>query len=654
MMTSVRSNRIINNLADAVARRCEAEWAERGLQDRLPLRVTVGGQIEIRDERLAELVAARPADRLIVVGDAGAGKTALAIGLVRELLIKRGPEDPVPIYAPVSTWRPEQPLHDWLAAQVGGVSAPALRELAARGRLLLVLDGLGESSQPSARQVLHGLHRDLTDADGLILTCRRDAYPQLLASGAPLARTILSTVQPVPASDASAWLASTQRSRWAPVIAELTARPTGSVAEALSTPEVIRLAVSAYDDNGDPSEMLTRATSRSAVEEHLVERFHSRLDLRADTRRWLGFLARHQHHTGTRDLAWWRLAAAVPEAVRGFFAQFGAGLLVASALGLATGSALGFWFGLGFGLTFGIQGWPSDGHGGAIAWRATIVAMFALALSAVNHPLAGVAVAGIVGSLAWWGYGWRMGLGIGLATLVAAGVAAIVDVNAAWAALVGTFLAFTSGIAFWAVFVGARVRPARLDSRPPRGMRSFGLRFVAGFAASLPATFIIALVGWAGVVVALAVGTAAGLAAGLTVWHDAPGGMYRERPATSLKHDRAAALIGGLANGVVIGFGIWLALDLFTRFPRVTAYTSSEAVPVGIAVGLVVAIATTLSRSWGGFLLARLWFGLTRRLPGRIMTFLGEMYRAGVLIESGGSYQFRFGRHEERLRQTAR
>ncbi|WP_051852367.1 hypothetical protein [Streptomyces aureocirculatus] len=64
-------------------------------------------------------------------------------------------------------------------------------------------------------------------------------------------------------------------------------------------------------------------------------------------------------------------------------------------------------------------------------------------------------------------------------------------------------------------------------------------------------------------------------------------------------------------------------------------------VPMGTA-----ALALT---AWGQLAVARVWLALTRRLPWRIMTFLDEAHRRGVLRRSGAHYEFRHLRMQQRL-----
>jgi hypothetical protein len=592
------------------------------------------------------VVAQQSAVRLVVVGEAGSGKSTLARRIALTMLGRRGPNDPVPIVLPISLWRPGYTLRDLTVDELGGDSIRGLRDLAAHGHLFYVLDGLGDGSQPAAADVLTALHRELAAGHGLVLTCRSEAYSAVVAAR-PLPGTVVATVQPLRPTDVATWLPSDLR--WRSVIEDITKRPDGPLATALSTPEVASLTRIGYAKDGDPGELVA-CDSRSLVEERVLDRFLRGLDMPAAAQRWLAFLAGHLHRSRTFDLAWWALPAAVPEAVRGLFGQLSSGVLLGSALGLATASAALFWFGLGFGLLFGLQAWPRRGRGGAIAWRAAIVTMFTLAIAEVYQPVIGAAVGGGMGILVSIGYGRRSGAIVGGVAVVGSALTAWLPGELIWSFLIGGFLAFTTGIAFWAVFAEVRHRPARVGLRL-RGatVASFLRRFAGGLGASLFATIIVALVGWAGVAFALAIGVACGLAAGCTVWHEATATTYQTDPTALLRRDRAAAFVGGAVTGTLLGLGTWLALALFVHLSNVRAFDASDTIPVGIVAGLAAGIATMLSRSWGGFALARVWFRLTGRLPRRIMAFLAEMHARGILMQYGGRYRFRSSRHQQRL-----
>ncbi|MGW2225025.1 hypothetical protein [Streptomyces formicae] len=68
-------------------------------------------------------------------------------------------------------------------------------------------------------------------------------------------------------------------------------------------------------------------------------------------------------------------------------------------------------------------------------------------------------------------------------------------------------------------------------------------------------------------------------------------------------------------------------------------------VPMGTA-----ALALT---AWGQLAVARVWLALTGRMPWRIMTFLDEAHRRGVLRQSGAHYEFRHLHMQQRLASAA-
>jgi hypothetical protein len=630
-----RADGVTDHLVGAVTRRCEAERAAVG--PRLPVRVLVGGH-SVSGAELVNVVAGRPADRFLLLGEAGAGKTTVACDLVLGLLARRAPTDAVPVLLPISTWRPaEQRLRDWAVGQLG--------DDAGHRRLYLVLDGLGESVTPSPADVLAALHRDLAEGDGLVLTARSDVYAALRATDPIAARSVVAAVQPLPPGDVAAWLPDEQR--WRAVRSTLVERPGDPVAQALSTPEMASLARAAFARDGDPRELVGRG-SRGEVEERALDRFLANVS--AADRPRLAFVARHLDRSGTRDLAWWRWPAAVPGTVRGLTVQLGAGLLLATALGVATGGWALFCLGLGFGLSFGLQGWPSDGTGGSYAWRSLLSATFTLALAEVYEPVAAVAAAAVIGLLTGIGYGWRKGLVVGSMSLAGAGLGSWLPGEYVWSFLIGVLFAFTTGLAFWLLFADMGRRPARVRPRVDRATAArFLRRFALGAAASASATIIVALVGRAGLAFAATLGVACGLAGGITVWLAAAADTYATRPRRLLRHDRSAALASGLAVGALIALGGWAATALFIRFSDVRAFIAVDAIPVTVVAGLAAGLAIALGRSWGRLALARIWLGLTRRLPLRVMAFLADMNDRGVLVERGGVYRFRYPRLQDHL-----
>lgn len=129
----------LTEIADGLASRLRSQWEReaeaRGLNDPYPLPVSwnaaeapLAGDLETLKtlaasgagwsvpveqpwakgpedlsgggtRRLADVLATVPAGRLVVLGEPGAGKTMLMVGLVLDLLARRAPGGPVPVMA---------------------------------------------------------------------------------------------------------------------------------------------------------------------------------------------------------------------------------------------------------------------------------------------------------------------------------------------------------------------------------------------------------------------------------------------------------------------------------------------------------------------------------------------------------------------------
>ena len=55
---------------------------------------------------------------MVILGAAGAGKSVLAIKLVRDLLAARDPGDPVPVLLPAATWTRDCTMTEWITEQL--------------------------------------------------------------------------------------------------------------------------------------------------------------------------------------------------------------------------------------------------------------------------------------------------------------------------------------------------------------------------------------------------------------------------------------------------------------------------------------------------------------------------------------------------------
>lgn len=579
-----------------------------------------------------------PKRQLVVLGEPGAGKTALVVLLTLGLLANPEPGEPVPVLLPVSSWDPGgEHLYSWLAHKLteeypglGNAAAygpHAAERLVADQRVMPVLDGLDEMPPELQGAAIDAIDLAIAGGRPLVVTCRSAEYEEaVLRGGAVLASATVMEMQPVDVASAARFLTTRQHpdhSRWQPVIEHMLRCPQGALAQVMSTPLMVDLARTAYSrPASDPAELsdAVRFPDRASLEEHLLNVFlpaayPQRLPRLSSTagirptvplqyepdqaKRWLTFLAQHLQGSRTRDLTWWQLAQAIPQPSRGIIFAFPSAVSFAVAGELAGGPRIAIVYGAAFGLA-------------------------------------------------------------GFATN----------------------------------FLGRRPGPLRVELR----FRGSTARFLRRFAVGLVVGVVLGL-GWAlspGLVVML--GLVFGLGVGVHVWLDTPADASRvSNPLTVLKQDRTAALwytltfalslgtfyvvadafttggtyvpvFGGAfdaalaaATGIVVGplarfafgrvggvaYGLAAAVAGGLVFPP--ARTFPEALLAGSVFGVSVGLAIFLSRAWGSFAVTRAWLAMRGKTPLRLMRFLADAHRRGVLRQVGAVYQFRHARLQDNL-----
>jgi hypothetical protein len=546
------------------------------------------------DRKLADVLAAVPTGRLVVLGEPGTGKTMLMVGLVLDLLDpgRRSSGGPVPVLATLASWDPDsQDLHGWLGATLitaypdlaaapppGSAGGNRFEALVEAGLILPVLDGLDEVPETARPAAIARINKELKPGEQVVVTCRTEQYrgavsPQHGPGAALRAAAVqLSTLQ---FGEVAGYLrtdAGPAQGRW-DFLDTLSA---GSPArQALATPLMAGLARAIYNPRPgehagklqDPAELCGLA-DRSAVEARLFGEFipasyRSPAGGRwtpEQAERWLVFLARHLEYTiGSPDFAWWQLQKAAPRsALRlasgllvGLLAGLGFGLL----FGLGAGLLAGLLAGLGFGLLVGLGGVPAE--------RLPARGMrMDLGEDSVGLGC-GLAVALVVGLV----FGLGVGLGVGLA---------------------------------------------------------FGLKY--------------------GLLAGLGVGLVAGSAFDLIAAPDDLAGVAS--PRVVLARDRQAALLPMLQYGLVFGLGVGLAVGFKFGF----GVGLGVGLVFGLAVGLGVGSAQSMSETaWPSYMLTRGWLALHGRLLWPLMSFLADAHRRGVLRQTGAVYQFRHIELQHRL-----
>jgi MFS family permease len=253
----------------------------------------------------------------------------------------------------------------------------------------------------------------------------------------------------------------------------------------------------------------------------------------------------------------------------------------------------------------------------------------------------------------------------------------------------GLVCGFAVGVVAW--------RRYRSNRRPSRGMRwrpgNRALRrgllvgvggitsgTVVGVLAGVvhPLSFSVFLLLWV-VIVGLALGL------GSVLWlsvQEVPGEISSARsPQAVLTRDRRTALIFGLLTSLLVGLTVGLLVGplfalVFSAYllhgillagfgwgfsihfwlsnsaVSIRRFSVSDVLGIGLPLGLFVAVVTGFAAgesAWPRWVLTRAWLALYGRLPWRLMAFLADAHRRGVLRQAGAVYQFRHIELQHRL-----
>ncbi|MFJ8828115.1 trypsin-like peptidase domain-containing protein [Streptomyces sp. NPDC102467] len=622
-------------------------------------------------DQIVEKYRIIPSRRLVVLGEAGAGKTILALRFVLDSLPEPAPGEsapggPVPVIFSLGSWDPATPLRDWMSDRLvrdyPDLNLPApdgesLADALLQGNQILpVLDGfdeIAEGSQPAAIRAINAADTDL------VLTSRPEQYGKAVCAarevlrGAagimldPLASKVLATYlrrasPPAPGGDE-------RSTAWEPVLAALDGQPRGegarNVAEALSTPLMVALARTVYrrahtqqpERAPQPKELLdaARFPTSAAVENYLLSAFvpaaydppltGSRSagagkrpqpsQRRWDAERaqdWLSYLARHLDQLGL--LGRNKGHEEDKNTVRDLAWWELGTTMRRSTRALAVGGLAS----VAYGVTTAIGNIPVD----LVATSRGLE--FALVRGLVVGVLHGLA-AGLVFGLIYWSMSGRE-------RLKPLQVRAKLS-RESWTRRKDAHRGATVGVAVGAV---AAVILLVLDRVVVRGL---GLDDGQG-GGRLAALVFVAELGFGG-----------GLVFGLTALLEAPlqpGSATRPTDLLNANRRRVAfrLVLWALVIGPVVGVveGIWHGA---LRGAQVGAVFGLEA---AFGAGLAYGCGLT---AWGQWVaLARIWLPLTGRLPWRLMSFLDDAHQREVLRQAGAVYQFRHASLQDHLNNT--
>ncbi|MFF8916449.1 NACHT domain-containing protein [Streptomyces sp. NPDC015032] len=560
--------------------------------------------------------------RLVVLGGAGAGKSVLALRLAHELLEDRARtgDGPVPILVPLASWDPRKGLFGWMAEQLadehpgactpvpGAPADEVAFTLLRTGRILPVLDGFDELPSGVRQTAMRELTQSLRGGHRFVLTSREPEFRAHVPDHGAFIRDEI-VLCPLTIDAVAAFLNPGDRTgtQWSAVLDRLgdtddRAPETVRLRRTLRVPLMVTLAKVAYGREGvDPTVLLERGrfSSRADIERHLYDAF-------------LDAVYSRSHDDLTASGGW------APDQAREWAGFLAARMKAHRQQDLA-------W-------------WHLDDE--VPTWIRVCGIAPACALS-----VALVAWLGLGRSSLWWPE-W--------------------DGVPVWGAL-----AVLYGVAMLKAWLTARTDWHQAPSRlaVPTGPQVRGLwarrryRIAALLVAAGGATG--GVLGFARpyfAVVCGLLGAVAGRRTVRAVWPSADPSLARS-PAGLLRSDRAAVLgLGWLTpireiSELIVPLAILWLPPVFLGGWSVSG--GQDVVGIGTWAVTVAGTLTTwllyavAVSAWGRYSVARLYLAATGRLPLRLMAFLEDAHRRGVLRQSGGMYRFRHIELRDRLAQAA-
>jgi hypothetical protein len=539
---------------------------------------------------------------MVVIGEPGSGKTGLGVILTLDLLKEASRR--VPVLLQIASWDPAENFDAWLVRRLvedypflgneARFGVGATREIVTQRLILPILDGLDEMPPELRPVALRALEDDWPADRPFVLTCRTEEF---LAANAQnlLAGVLVVRLQPLEPQAAANFLldaaADARLDEWEPVLADLVAHPADELAQTLTNPLMLALARTVYEaEEVSPGELLDRRRfpGQHDVEQYLLDRFIPTV-----------FRTRPYR--------------SVPSPTR-----------------------------------------VSRRWDPAVAQRA-------LAFLAVHLQTLGTR------DLAWWQLPRAVPRAVSQVVRVTVGTLGCGLLGWVMFGLFGRpHLGVTFGlvVGFLAAVPLGRLRDKRPRRFVPRILRraelapEFLVRDIGfGVVGALVGGLIVGLlfsVGY-GVLIGLFFGLVFGMVRRFT---EPTESREPASPVNVLHSDRSTVLygtaLGGVAGALVGGFlGGVVGAEQYGLIFHLDPLPEGL---LGAAVGLLLGAAglgmmVYATSAWSQFVLARIWLAYRGKTPLRLMTFLQDAHKLGVLRQVGPLYQFRHALLQERLAQ---
>jgi hypothetical protein len=638
-----------------------------------------------------------PSGKLVLLGEAGTGKTSAAVLALTELITIRDSLDaeqkrefPIPVLLPAQEWPLGVRIQDWVADRLARdyreiIGREQAQQLVQRRRVAVIIDGFDEIGvAPSATAPgVHTMDKLQQQRAGLITALNRCEIRFVLISRPDvlmdtirennrktvhLGRAVAVELRPTSTDDIVTYLrkvwpqTSGGRGHALDRLAEfLESEPNGSLTTVLRVPFYLSLFRDAYtseqvlrllddprakdaDDRWFKNLMLRQVIPNAYGADYLRQNEraeHTRPATtdypEADAHRYLRFLA--QQLENDQSLRWWRIGAWAPGWQR---------ILTTTLVGTALSTVMVYLANV----VAGLVGRDLPVHTGV---GAVIGAVGGLAAGFASERRAPDSFQHERSSLTGRFFD-RVNLAVGLAAALPVSIITGVNVNLQYGFTVAFPAALFAGLAVLAVAgffsLGTVVASGRQQSdstiKRLRGM----FNPVVSLAVGLPISFVYLATFplLYSVFVGLVFGIAFGLVDGMTQIQASS--AIPSSPMTSWTRDRRKATAMGLGLGMAIGIATGIGEGIreaaSTTLPLAVVVGAINAVVITVLAGTAVAVA--MAEVWRT-LLTFAQLRLRGRFPLRGMKFLNSAYQANILRVAGPVYQFR---HASLLEYLAR